>query len=322
VLQQIEGRADAHVIQMTMLRSMNQAVYQPENNGHFGLAYAAYAHFTSPIRRYPDLLVHRAIRSVIRSKAESNRIKRAEKAKVLAKKNIYPYQMEDVLVLGEQCSLSERRADEASRDVVSWLKCEYLEDRVGEVFDGIITSAVSFGLFIELKDLYVEGLVHITSLPKDYYRHEPERNRLIGERTGQTFSMADEVVVRVVAVNLDERKIDFEIEQVKPGKRRRPSRRKVGAEAPVKQAPVKQAPIETGSKVVTTAELEADQTVVKKSKTKKANQKKTGGSKKTPPKAKSSVKKTSIKKKSAKKVSSKKKNVAKKTAPKKTGKRK
>ncbi|MBC6903941.1 ribonuclease R [Saccharophagus sp. K07] len=221
VLQAIEGRPDAHLIQTTMLRSMNQAVYQPENRGHFGLAYDAYTHFTSPIRRYPDLLVHRAIRSIIRSEKESKKVRRHPEAKLLPLVQIYPYSVDDMQVLGEQSSITERRADEATRDVVSWLKCEYLQDRVGEVFDGVVSSVVSFGLFVELKDLYIEGLVHITNLPSDYYVHEPARGRLIGERTRKVFALGDELRVQVVNVNLDERKIDFEIVEIKPGKKKK-----------------------------------------------------------------------------------------------------
>jgi ribonuclease R len=221
VLQAIEGRPDAHLIQTTMLRSMNQAVYQPENRGHFGLAYDAYTHFTSPIRRYPDLLVHRAIRSVIRSRLESKKVKRHPDAKLLEHAVIYPYSITDMAVLGEQSSVTERRADEATRDVVSWLKCEYLQNRIGETFDGVVSSVVSFGLFVELKDLYVEGLVHITALPQDYYVHEPARGRLVGERTRKVFALGDELRVQVVGVNLDERKVDFEIVEVKAGKRKK-----------------------------------------------------------------------------------------------------
>ncbi|MCR6652562.1 MAG: ribonuclease R [Cellvibrionaceae bacterium] len=221
VLQAIEGRPDAHLIQTTMLRSMNQAVYQPENRGHFGLAYDAYTHFTSPIRRYPDLLVHRAIRSVIRSRLESKKVKHHPDAKLLEHAVIYPYSINDMAVLGEQSSVTERRADEATRDVVSWLKCEYLQSRVGEVFEGVVSAVVGFGLFVELKDLYIEGLVHITALPQDYYVHEPARGRLVGERTRKVFALGDELRVQVVGVNLDERKIDFEIVEVKGGKRKK-----------------------------------------------------------------------------------------------------
>src|SRR5690606_12679621 len=190
-------------------RSLRQAVYQLENLGHFGLGYEAYTHFTSPIRRYPDLLVHRAIRSVIRSTTESKLVRRVEGADPIPLRKIYPYSLNEMLVFGEQCSRTERRADEATRDVVSWLKCEYLRDQVGAVFDGHVSAVTSFGLFVELNDLYVEGLVHITSLPHDYYRFEPAQQRLVGERTRKVFGLGDSLVVRVVRVDLDNRKIDF-----------------------------------------------------------------------------------------------------------------
>lgn len=211
VLAMIEGRPDAQMIQTVMLRSMKRAVYQPDNEGHFGLAYEAYTHFTSPIRRYPDLLVHRAIRHVIRSNKESRHVLRVKGAKALPRKHIYPYDMEAMLQLGEHCSLAERRADEATRDVISWLKCEFLQDRVGETFEGVVTAVTNFGLFVELKDLYVEGLIHIATLPRDYYYYEQAQHRLIGEHTRQVFRLGDELLVQVAAVNLEERKVDFEL---------------------------------------------------------------------------------------------------------------
>lgn len=211
LLEKIGNRPDAKIIQTVMLRSLSQAVYQPENKGHFGLAYPAYTHFTSPIRRYPDLLTHRAIRSIIRGKKDSKQVRRVKAAGSLAKKVIYPYDLADMLRLGEHTSMAERRADEATRDVVSWLKCEYLQDRVGEVFKGIITGVTNFGVFVELLDVYVEGLVHITSLPSDYYRYEEAHHRLVGERSNQIFSLGDELTVQVAAINLDERKVDFEL---------------------------------------------------------------------------------------------------------------
>ncbi|WP_111642801.1 ribonuclease R [Marinimicrobium alkaliphilum] len=214
LMQKIADRPDSHTIQMVMLRSLRQAVYQVENKGHFGLGYDAYAHFTSPIRRYPDLMVHRAIRSVIRSDRQSDKVRRVEGAKPLPKDVIYPYDTASVVGLGDHCSVAERRADEATRDVVSWLKCEYLMDRVGEVFPGVVTAATNFGLFVELKDLYVEGLVHITALPSDYYHFDPVKHRLVGDRTRQVFGLSDELTVRVVRVDLDSRKVDFELESV------------------------------------------------------------------------------------------------------------
>lgn len=210
LLEQIQGRPDFHVIQTVMLRSLSQAVYSPDNNGHFGLNYEAYAHFTSPIRRYPDLLIHRAIRSVIRSRRDTSHVRR-EGATSMPKARIYPYDEAALEQLGEQCSMTERRADEATRDVVNWLKCEFMKDRVGESFPGVITAVTGFGLFVELTDIYVEGLVHVTAMPGDYYHFDPLHHRLSGERSGRSFRLGDSVEVRVMRVDLDERKIDFEL---------------------------------------------------------------------------------------------------------------
>ncbi len=210
LLEQIQGRPDFHVIQTVMLRSLSQAVYSAENNGHFGLNYEAYAHFTSPIRRYPDLLVHRAIRSVIRSRRDTPHVRR-EGATSMPKARIYPYDEAALEQLGEQCSMTERRADEATRDVTNWLKCEFMKDRVGEAFPGVITAVTGFGLFVELTDIYVEGLVHVTAMPGDYYHFDPLHHRLSGERSGRSFRLGDSVEVRVMRVDLDERKIDFEL---------------------------------------------------------------------------------------------------------------
>ena len=195
ILQQISERDDAHLIQTVLLRSLSQAVYTPENAGHFGLAFAAYGHFTSPIRRYPDLLVHRALRHIVRG----NDVK------------TFKYSVGDMVALGEHCSMSERRADDATRDAVDWLKCEYMQDHVGEEFEGIITSVTGFGLFVELKDIYVEGLVHITSLSKDYYEFDPIHHRLVGERSHKRYCLADKITVRVVRVDLDQKRIDFDL---------------------------------------------------------------------------------------------------------------
>ncbi len=197
ILTQLEGRPDAHLIQTVLLRSLSQAVYTPDNSGHFGLAFDAYGHFTSPIRRYPDLLVHRAIRHVVRGHPVTQ----------------FKYGMSDMLVFGEHCSMTERRADEATRDAVDWLKCEYMQDRVGEEYDGIITSVTSFGLFVELDNIYVEGLVHITSLLQDYYQFDPVQHRLVGERSHKRYCLADKIKVKVVRVDLDRKRIDFELPQ-------------------------------------------------------------------------------------------------------------
>ncbi|WP_252272574.1 ribonuclease R [Pseudomonas subflava] len=217
LLASIQERPDFHLIQTVMLRSLSQAVYSADNNGHFGLNYEAYTHFTSPIRRYPDLLVHRAIRSVIRSKRETKHVQRAGAAS-MPKARIYPYDEAALEKLGEQCSMTERRADEATRDVVNWLKCEFMQDRVGETFEGVITAVTGFGIFVELKDIYVEGLVHVTALPADYYHFDPVHHRLAGERSGRSFRLGDSVEVTVMRVDLDERKIDFELSQSKPAK--------------------------------------------------------------------------------------------------------
>ncbi len=194
LLVQAKDRPDGHLIQTMLLRSMSQAVYNPNNVGHFGLSLEAYAHFTSPIRRYPDLLLHRAIRHVLRG----------------GKAKDYTYSFDDMLALGEHTSMAERRADDATRDAVEWLKCEYMMDKVGEVFDALVTSVTSFGIFVQLKTVFVDGLVHVTALPKDYYHFDPVGQRLRGERTGKVYRLGDELKVKLVRVDLDERKIDFE----------------------------------------------------------------------------------------------------------------
>jgi ribonuclease R len=210
LIESIKDRPDAHLIQTVLLRSMSQAVYSPELKGHFGLALEAYAHFTSPIRRYPDLLVHRAIRHCLQDKSVES----------------FYYGVPDMVVLGEQCSANERRADEATRDVVSWLKCEYMMDKVGEEFPGIISAVTSFGFFVELAEIYVEGLVHISNLAQDYFHFDATSHQLRGERTGINYRLGDSVNVRVARVDLDEKKIDFELTKKldvtkKPKKRRR-----------------------------------------------------------------------------------------------------
>lgn len=222
LLATIVDRPDAQVIQTVMLRSLSQAVYSPEESGHFGLGFASYAHFTSPIRRYPDLIVHRAIKSVIHS-AEARKmvVQPEQRDSALAS---YPYDRERMTQLGELTSMTERRADDATRDVMSWLKCEYLSDRVGEEYDGVIAAVVPFGFFVELNDIYIEGLVHISALSGDYYHHDAAKHRLVGERTAVSFRLGDEVRVQVARVDLDERKIDLELLS-------RPRRRRADREA-------------------------------------------------------------------------------------------
>ena len=210
LLASIQERPDMHLIQTVLLRSLQQAVYTPDNNGHFGLAHAAYAHFTSPIRRYPDLLVHRGIRHIVRGGNAEN----------------YNYTENTMRSLGEHCSQTERRADEATRDAVDWLKCEYMMDKIGEVFEGTITSATGFGLFVELDKIYVEGLVHVTSLDHDYYHFDASHHRLVGERTGQVFRLGDHIVVSVAKVNLEDKKIDFDLVSAERTPRKTASRKK------------------------------------------------------------------------------------------------
>jgi len=193
LLDSVQGRPDRHLIQTVLLRSMAQAVYGPDNVGHFGLAYPEYTHFTSPIRRYPDLLVHRAIKHLLLDGTAED----------------FEYSLPKLQALGEQCSSTERRADEATRDATDWLKCEYMLDKVGEEFGGIITSVNSFGIFVELDEIYVDGLVHITALGNDYYHFDPIGHRLNGERSGKVYRLGDSVRIKVAAVNLDDKKIDF-----------------------------------------------------------------------------------------------------------------
>ena len=186
-------RPDFRLIQTVCLRSLMQARYSSEPTGHFGLALEQYAHFTSPIRRYPDLLLHRAIK---------NALHRRKPAELGGAPEIEGHSV--------HCSTTERRADEATRDVLTWLKCEYMRHRLGESYVGTVTAAVSFGLFVELEGLYIEGLVHISSLKNDYYVHEASQHRLRGERTGRVYTLGQKLRVKVVRVNLDERKIDLE----------------------------------------------------------------------------------------------------------------
>lgn len=193
LLDQVRDRPDSHLIQTVLLRSLSQAVYSAENQGHFGLSFPAYTHFTSPIRRYPDLIVHRAIRHLLKGGTAED----------------FDYSPTELQSLGEHCSATERRADEATRDVTSWLKCEYMMDKIGDEFAGIITSVTSFGVFVELDDIFVDGLVHITALDNDYYHFDPVGHRLTGERSGMVYRLGDRVRIKVAAVNLDDRKIDF-----------------------------------------------------------------------------------------------------------------
>lgn len=187
-------RPEKHLIETVMLRSLKQAQYVEANNGHFGLAYSAYTHFTSPIRRYPDLLTHRAIGYLLdHPDAEG-----------------FSYNDEEMNRLGKHCSSTERRADEATREVVAWLKCEYMQDKLGQVFSGRISAVTGFGIFVELDEVYVEGLIHVTALKNDYYAFDAVKHRLVGARGGRVYGLGDSLRVLVARVDLDERKIDFE----------------------------------------------------------------------------------------------------------------
>ncbi len=190
----IGDRPEKHLIETVMLRSLKQAQYVEANEGHFGLAYSAYTHFTSPIRRYPDLLIHRALGQLIDNQPVDE----------------FEYSHEDMARLGKHSSMTERRADEATREVISWLKCEYMQDKLGQVFNGRISAVTSFGIFVELDDVYVEGLVHVTSLKNDYYNYDAIKHRLVGARGGNVYHLGDKMTILVARVDLDERKIDFE----------------------------------------------------------------------------------------------------------------
>ena len=191
LLSSLAGRPDARLVQTVLLRSLSQALYSPDNVGHFALGYEHYTHFTSPIRRYPDLLVHRAIKDVLHRRPHKVSIEQAR---------------ED----GDHCSVTERRADEATREVVKWLKAEFMMDRIGEEFDGIISGVTGFGIFVELNDVFVDGLVHITALSNDYFHFDAAKRRLLGERTRRSYRLGDPMRVRVMRVDLDEARIDFE----------------------------------------------------------------------------------------------------------------
>lgn len=195
LLKKIRDRPDATLLESVLLRSQSLAVYSPDNNGHFGLALEAYAHFTSPIRRYPDLLVHRAI-------------KHALSGKPLDK---FTYTAREMAALALQCSERERRADEAEREVDERYRAAWMEKHVGGQFDGVISGVTSFGLFVELADSKVQGLVHVTQLPQDYYKFDATRKTLTGERRGSSYRLGDQVRILVLKASMEERKIDFRL---------------------------------------------------------------------------------------------------------------
>ncbi len=195
ILEQVQGRADADAISMAMLRSLAHAEYSPKNIGHFGLSLDAYAHFTSPIRRYPDLLVHRALRHIVRG----------------GKAGSYAYKQPDMERLGAISSAHERRAEDATREVEAWLRCQYMSDKIGEDYDGVITGVTNFGVFVQLVDLQIDGLVHVTSLLNDYYHFEQREMSLVGERSGTKYGLGDRLRVTVARVDMESKRIDFRL---------------------------------------------------------------------------------------------------------------
>jgi ribonuclease R len=225
LMEKIKGRPDALLLQTMLLRSMQQAVYSPDNIGHFGLSYGAYAHFTSPIRRYPDLLTHRVIKAILQSKqyhpkgilTESLNTNLSPAARKMQAKDRAAGKKRaegDLAIwesLGIHCSANERRADEASRDVEAWLKCYFVRDKLGEEFTGTISGVASFGIFVQLDALFIEGMVHVTDLGADYFQYDDARHELRGERTGIRYQLTDRVTVQVSRVDLDARRIDLRL---------------------------------------------------------------------------------------------------------------
>lgn len=211
LLSQVKDRPDSHAISIAMLRSLTHAEYTPKNIGHFGLALDAYAHFTSPIRRYPDLLVHRAIRHIVRG----------------GKPGKYDYDNASMERLGSICSEHERRAEDATREVEAWLKCQYMDDKIGEQYTGVVTGVTNFGLFVMLDDLQIDGLVHVSSLKSDYYHYDTASQSLVGERSGTRHRLGDQLEIVVSRVDMETRKIDFQLAlSDDKRKRKKPSSKK------------------------------------------------------------------------------------------------
>ncbi len=202
-LEQIQDRPDADNIQIMLLRSMSQAEYSPNNEGHFGLAFDAYTHFTSPIRRYPDLIVHRIIKAQVADK----KLQTSEEKSAIKKR----YTVEKLSQIGQANSITERNADLATRDVMDWLKCEYMQSHIGMKYSGEVSSITNFGLFVRLNEVFVEGLIHVTELGNDYYHYDHAKQRMLGEKTGRSFSIGDELEILVANVDIDLRRIDFSL---------------------------------------------------------------------------------------------------------------
>lgn len=248
LLEQIKPRPDHELIQTMLLRSMSQAVYSADNIGHFGLALEEYAHFTSPIRRYPDLTLHRSIKYLLAKKKGSKR--------KTTDTGGYHYQLEEMDLFGAHCSSTERRADDATREVADWLKCEYMQDHVGEEFEGVISSVTGFGFFVRLNDLFIDGLVHISGLANDYYLFDMPKQRLIGENSGMIFRLGDAVKVRIEAVSLEQKQIDFSL----ISSERKPKRSGKTARTKAKKTEVK-----PSKKTSTKRKVKAEKSAVKKS---------------------------------------------------------
>ena len=248
LLEQIKPRPDHELIQTMLLRSMSQAIYSADNIGHFGLALEEYAHFTSPIRRYPDLTLHRGIKYLL-AKQKGSKRKTTDTGG-------YHYQLDEMDVFGAHCSSTERRADDATREVADWLKCEYMQDHVGEEFDGVISSVTGFGFFVRLNDLFIDGLVHISGLANDYYLFDMPKQRLIGENSGMIFRLGDAVKVRVEAVSLEQKQIDFSL----ISSERQPRRSGKTARTKAKKTEVK-----PSKKTSTKKKVKAEKSAVKKS---------------------------------------------------------
>ena len=231
LLEKVKERPDHELIQTMLLRSLSQAVYHADNIGHFGLALEEYAHFTSPIRRYPDLTLHRGIKYLLAKEQDAKR--------KTTDTGGYHYSFDEMDSLGNHCSMTERRADDATREVGDWLKCEYMQDHVGGEFSGVISSVTGFGLFVRLDDLFIDGLVHISTLENDYYQFDAAKQRLIGENSGMQYRLGDKVRIKVEAVHLENKMVDFSLigSERKPrraGKTAKEKAKKVFKELPSK----------------------------------------------------------------------------------------